>query len=54
MTWNWAKDAGQIQSEPPTKKLQYPKDEEKHPFRTWAECERAIARSGLGGLEEAD
>jgi len=49
VAWNWAKDAGEVEAGPPIQKLRFPKGDEKHPFRSWAECERAAARVGPAG-----
>lgn len=48
---NWARDEGLIRSGPPTQKLRFQKSDEKHPFRSWADCERAAARGTAGVWE---
>lgn len=47
VVWTWARDAGEVKAGPTTQKLRFPKGEEKLPFRTRTECERAITRAGL-------
>ena len=53
--WNWGVSSGLLQgSFPPNKALNYPKGEEKRPFQTREEIERAIARGGLSPVEIRD
>jgi integrase len=44
--WNWGVHAGKLSGPFPSKGLKYPKQEEKLPFMTWQEIERAIAACG--------
>src|SRR5262249_60472781 len=41
--WNWAADSGLLNSAFPGRGLRFPKEEEKEPFRTFAEIEAVIA-----------
>ena len=42
LVWNWGKDEGILVTGLPTRRLSYPKVDEKSPFMTWAEIEQAI------------
>jgi integrase len=44
--WNWAVQGGLLKGAFPGKGLRYPKEEEKEPFRTFAEIEAVIAAEG--------
>lgn len=52
--WNWARDHGIVTTDPPTRKLRYPKGKAKLPFQTWEQIEKNIARSGLTGDAAAE
>lgn len=47
--WKWAKEAGELKTEPLTRNLRMPKGVKKDQFRTWSECEREIEAEGLTG-----
>jgi integrase len=47
--WNWGREHGIVTTDPPTRKLRYPKGTEKLPFQTWEQIEKNIALSGLTG-----
>src|SRR5262249_8468811 len=51
--WNWAALGGLVKGPFPRRGLGYPKGDEKPPFMTWAEIERAIAAGGLSESEQA-
>lgn len=42
LMWNWGKDEGLIATPLPTRRLSYPKLDEKPPFMTWAEIVQTI------------
>ena len=52
--WNWAIRQGYLERPAPVVGLEYPKRDERHPFRTWEEILEIIARGGLTAKEEAE
>ena len=52
VVWVSAQEAKRIKGGPPIQRLRFAKDEDKHKFRTWGECERAVSRAGLSGLKK--
>jgi len=51
LIWNWAREQGHLTVDVPVKGLQYPKRDEREPFKTFAEIEQRIARGGLTDAE---
>ena len=52
LIWNWAIEEEHVACPLPTRKLVYPKIDEKSPFMTWAQIEIATVRRSLSDLEE--
>ncbi|MEM9352886.1 MAG: site-specific integrase [Planctomycetota bacterium] len=50
--WNWAKEAGHLSGQFPSRGLRYPKTHEKPPFQTLAQIEQRIARGHLSEREQ--
>jgi integrase len=50
--WNWAVHAGLIKGTFPGRGLRFPKEEEKEPFRTFAEIEAVIAAEKADGTRQ--
>ena len=50
--WNWAVHAGVPKGAFPGKGLRFPKEEEKEPFRTFAEIEAVIAAEDPDGARQ--
>ena len=54
VVWNWAVRHDYLDRPAPVIGLEYPKRDEKHPFRTWDEIAAILARGGLTAREERE
>jgi integrase len=54
VVWNWAIRQGYLEKPAPVSGLEFPKRDEKHPFRTWTEVTAILARGGLNAAEERE
>jgi integrase len=52
--WNWGVTAGLLKERLPSEGLRYPKADEKPPFQTYEQIQKALARGGLSSTEAAE
>jgi integrase len=54
VVWNWAMRHGLIDRPAPLVGLEFPKRDERHPFRTWDEITAILTRGGISAAEERE